>query len=169
MMRGKKQPADIDMLLVFKQKVDKDLEYVLRKRLEVIDHRITLISKIEGAIRSPDFDAREGILFEGMSLITGRYLADGYGFSSLGFFIYSTKGMSNVQKTKFYYALNGRGSSIGVIRDIEGIRISDNVIAVPLSKIELAKDFFDHVKIEYRYLPVMIPKRMFRRDLLSSC
>ena len=45
-LRGKKDPKDIDILLVFSKEVNKDIEYELRKSLITLSSKISIISTI---------------------------------------------------------------------------------------------------------------------------
>ncbi|MEW5896456.1 MAG: nucleotidyltransferase domain-containing protein [Nanoarchaeota archaeon] len=167
-MRGKLEPQDIDVLIIFKKKVDKDIEYEFKKLLLPTLKNVSLISKTEETYQEPSFDAREGILFEGYSLIKQGLIAAEFGFISLGLFFYSTKEMSNLNKTKFYYALNGRKPAKGIVEKLKGIKLSDNLIAFPLDKIEPAKAFFNFWKMEYRYVPTLIPQRLGRKEIIGT-
>ena len=168
LMRGKAEPGDIDLLIVFREKINKDVEYEFKKLLSPAIKNLSLISKTEEACQEPSFDAREGILFEGYSLVKQKYLAESFGFISLGLFFYRTKELNNLNKTKFYYALNGRGKSKGLVEKLNGLKFSDNLIAFPLEKIEPAKNFFDFWKIEYKYVPSLIPQRLGRKGIIGK-
>ncbi|MBU0629071.1 MAG: nucleotidyltransferase domain-containing protein [Nanoarchaeota archaeon] len=163
--RGKENPNDIDVLVLFKDKVNKDVEYKLRKNL---GDDVSIISKTETGLIDVSFDAREGFLFEGYSLVDGKSVASRYGFSSFGLIIYDTKRMTNTQKTRFYYALNGRGGSSGVVESLSGIKLSDNILAVPLCKIENAKEFFDFWKLDYKYIPSLIPSTLAKKQIIGK-
>lgn len=168
LMRGKPEPQDIDILILFRKKIDKEIEYEFKKLLLPKIKNISLISKTEETCQESSFDAREGILFEGYSLIKGSFLAEGFGFISFGLFFYSTKELSNTDKTKFYYALNGRNLAKGMVEKLKGIKLSDNLIAFPLDEIELAKNFFDFWKLEYRYVPALMPQRLGRKEIIGT-
>jgi predicted nucleotidyltransferase len=167
-IRGKDNPKDIDIIIIFKDIVNKDREYQIRKELSKKIDNIQIISKTEEQYKEPSFDAREGILFEGYSLISNLLLAENYGFRSLGMFIYQTNKLSNVNKTRFYYALNGRKEQEGIIKTIKAIKLSNNVILVNLDKIETAKDFFEFWKIEYKYVPTLLPIRMGKASIINK-
>jgi len=167
-IRGKLEPNDIDILLIFKRKVNKDIEYELKNLFLKSTNNVSIISKTEEECIDPSFDARESILFEGYSLINSKFIAEDFGFISFGLFFYNTKGLSNVKKTRFYYALNGRSSIKGVIDNLCAIKLSDNLIAVQLDKIESAKEFFEHWGLNYKYVPSLIPKRMGRRGIIGK-
>ncbi len=164
-MRGKENPSDIDVLIVFKNEVNKNIEYEFKRLFSNIN--LQIISKTEAGVKEQSFSARDSILFEGYSLIRRIYLADEKGYTSLGLFSYQTRNLSNVQKTKFYYAFNGRNSA-GFAKELNCIKISDNLISVNLEYIEKAKGFFEYWKIDYRYVPCLIPERMAKKHILGK-
>ncbi|MFH1316061.1 MAG: nucleotidyltransferase domain-containing protein [Candidatus Woesearchaeota archaeon] len=164
-IRGKKNPSDIDIMILFDKKIDKNAEYEFRKKIK---ENASVISKTTDSVNEYSFDAKEGLLFEGYSLVNSRFLSSNNGFSSLGIFIYETKKMSNTNRTKFYYALNGRRGSNGVLKDLNAIKLSDNIIGIPLDMIETAKDFFSLWKIEYKYIPALIPERLNKRKIIEK-
>ncbi len=165
-VRGKYTPGDIDILVLFTTQVSKEMEYEIRKELSQFSSHVSLISKTKKTILDPAFDARESILFEGKSLFSKKTLAEQYGFSSLGMFRYAIKGWSNLQKTKFYYALNGRSGKGGILDLFHAVKFSDSVFLVPMDKIEPMKEFLDSWKITYMYTPILLPERMNHKRFL---
>ena len=164
-MRGKENPSDVDVLIVFKNEVNKNIEYEFKRLFSNIN--LQIISKTESSVKEQSFSARDSIFFEGYSLIRRIYLADEKGYASLGLFYYQTRNLSNVQKTKFYYAFNGRNSP-GFAKELNCIKISDNLIGVNLEYIEKAKGFFEYWKIDYKYIPCLIPERMAKKHILGK-
>lgn len=167
-LRGKLEPEDIDILVLFSKKTDIEIEYEFKKQVSKIIRNVSLISKTENTLHDPLFAAREAILFEGYSLIKKEFISSLSGFDSLGIFIYSTKELKNVEKTRFYYALNGRRGASGVVDLLNAVKLSDNIIAVPLEKIEEAKEFFEQQNIEFRYMPSLIPSRLSKKHILGK-
>ena len=167
-VRGKRKPRDTDILVVFKKKVIKEAEYQIRKKLEQYFPGVALISKTSGTLLEPTFDARESALFEGMSLITGQNLARRYGFISFGMFKYTFGKWEKLQKTKFYYALNGRKGNKGISQKLECLKLSDRIILAPLGNIEPFREFLDSWKLEYTYVPTMIPERLSHKKILEA-
>lgn len=167
-IRGKIHPSDIDIMILFKKAVDKDAEYIIRKEIEKHYGNASVISKTLKTALEPTFDARESILFEGVSLLSGKNLAKDYGFSSMGMIRYEIKGWTNLQKTKLYHALNGRSGKGGMLKELDCTKFSDNIIIVPLNKIEQIKDFIESWKINYTYMPILIPERMNSKKILQQ-
>src|SRR3989344_858236 len=158
LMRGKEKPNDIDILVIFKNKIDKEMEYNLGKILRKYYPSISLISKYREDIRKSSFNARESVLFEGFSLLSGKNLAQEYGFNSFGMFKYDFSQWDKLQKTKFYYGLNGRRGE-GISQKLDCIRLSDKVILVPLNKTEKFREFLESWNLESKYIPLLIPER----------
>src|SRR3989344_873906 len=167
-IRGKQNPSDIDVLILFKSKVNKDVEYAIRKELDKHYNNISVISKTEKTLFDVGFDARESILFEGESILSGRNIAESYGFSRFAGFKYNFKGWTDLQKTKFYYALNGRRKNNGIAKELDVIKLSNSFIIVPIHKMELFKNFLDAWQINYKYIPLIMPSRLGRKSILES-
>lgn len=167
-IRGKEHPNDIDILLLFKNKVDKNIEYTVRTILQKYLKNISIISKTEHTMMDEAFDARESMLFEAKSLLTGKNVAQQYGFSAFGLCKYTFGTWTLLQKTKFYHALNGRGKETGIIQKLEGIKLSDSVILVPLEYIEQFRAFLEYWKLEYTYVPILLPSRLGRKSILEN-
>ena len=167
LIKGKEKPNDVDILVIFKKRVIKDQEYQIKKILTKHYNNVSIISKTKKTITEASFDARESILFEAFSLLTKKNLAEEYGFISFGLFKYNFSNWDKLQKTKFYYALNGRGSEEGIFQQLNSIKLSDQTILIPLNKIDNFKEFLDSWKLDYKYIPIMIPKRLGKSKILS--
>ena len=63
-LRGKLEPEDIDILILFNKKINKDIEYEFKKQASKIIENISLISKTEDTLYDPSFSAREGRMSE---------------------------------------------------------------------------------------------------------
>jgi len=164
-VRGKEHPGDIDILVIFKDKVDKVVEYDIRKILQEEFSKVSIISKTLHTIISQTFDARESILFEGKSILTGKTLGEKYGYSSYGAFKYNLKDWTNLKRTKFYYALNGRSGNEGFSDKLNCIKFSDRIVFVPLEHIEKFREFLNSWEMEFIYIPLLIPARFKKKHL----
>ena len=165
LIRGKTEPNDIDVLLLFTLKVDKEIELAFRGQCK--EKNLDLLSKTVESCQQETFLARDSLLFEGYSLVQRRFLAAQYEHTSFGLFFYATKDLSNTRRTRFYYALNGR-TSLGMVERLQAIKLSDSILAVPLSTIEPARLFFEHWNLPFRYVPVLLPERMARKHILAK-
>jgi len=167
-IRGKTDPNDIDMIIIFRKKLNKDIEYEFKKNVSSFIPNLAIISKTKNTVQDSSFSARESLLFEGYSLLKKRFIANQLGFSSYGFFKYNTKSLNNTNKTKFYYSLNGRRGSNGIVVEKNWLKISDNILGVHLNEIENAKSFFEQWGIDYTYLPILMPSRLAKKHIIGK-
>jgi len=167
-VRGKTNPKDIDVIILFKKNVDKNAEYKIRKELERHYKNISIISKTVRSVLEPTFDARESILFEGISILSGKRLSETQGFSPLGMFKYDIKNWNNLKRTKFYYALNGRSGKGGILQSLDCIKLSDNIILTNLEHVDQIKEFLDSWNLTYIYIPTLIPSRLNKKSILQG-
>ena len=165
--RGKDKPTDMDILVLFKERINKDAEYAIRKEVEKHQKNVSIVSKTEKTVLDEAFDARESIIFEGRSLLSGDKLAERHGFGSFGMFKYDFGEWSKLKKTKFYHALNGRGDKKGIADTLNCIKLADSLLLAPLEYIEGLKEFLEAWKINYVYIPTLIPIRLGRRKILE--
>lgn len=158
LMKGKVNPNDIDILLIFKEKIDKTLETIFKKAIN--ETKVELNSVTLQEFESEDFMAKEGIYLEGYSLITNEPINKKLGFFSLAFIKYSLDNIKGSKRTQFYYALNGRDGKTGFLKEIGAQRFSENIIICDYAIIEKIKDFFEQWEIKYELIPSLIPLRL---------
>lgn len=160
-VKGKQKPNDLDLLVVYKSKVNLDLSYHLRKSLEKLDLKAEIISKTYLDLFAEDFKARESILTEGYSLISKNFISQGLGFSNLILFNYSLKSLNKSQRMMFYYALYGRKKTDeGILKKLDSIKFSENLVLAPVNQESPMEDFFNTWKIDFQKIPVLMPQRI---------
>lgn len=156
-VRGKKEPKDIDLLLLFAQRIDNDAAYRLRKILEKkVGIEVQITSKTYRQLFSSKFVARESILAEGRSILVGKTFSEAFGYSSHTMLKYSLKGRDKSEKMQFYYALHGRKTE-GLLKRTGSTRFSESVLLVPTKNLDAVLEFFTHWKIDARKSIVLIP------------
>jgi len=158
-VRGKKKPADIDILLIFKNQENSELTYQLTKIFEGHNLNSELTSITYQEMFDINFLPRESILSEGYSLITDKKLSESFGFQTFIMFIYSQKGFSQTKRMKFHYALNGRNKNPGILKQMNAVKLADTVVLVPLENSEEFKSFLSLWGISFKNFNVLIPQR----------
>jgi len=153
-VKGKEKPNDIDLLLIFKDKVDLKTASTLRNLLK----NAQVTSKTYEELFKTQFLPRESILSEGVSSLTGLKLSESYGYFSFILVSYSLKNFSNSQRTKFFYALRGRNSK-GLIEGLKIMRLSDTILLVPVEKSAEFREFLKKWGVIYKESEVLIPER----------
>ena len=162
--RGKEKPKDIDLFILYKEKVDLNLDHILKKRLEKFNIQIT--SKSYKELLESSFKARESILSEGYSLILNKKISKGFGFSNFTLFKYELKGKNKSERMRFYYSLYGRGKEKGILDKLKGLKFSGSTIFCPIESTEEMKEFFDNWNMEYMQFPVLVPERIVISKLI---
>jgi len=159
-IKGKDNPADTDILLLFKDKESIDVSYELRKKLEGIGLKPEITTKKYESLFDPTFKAREAILGEGYSLTRKGFISEGFGYSSMIAIQYELKGASQVKRMQLQYALYGRDKKSGITKELKLKKFSNTVFLCPIENSEKAKEFFESWKIKFEMFPILIPQRM---------
>jgi|SRR3989344_5991809 len=158
-IKGKENPKDIDLLILYKDKKNIEKSYELKKILKNFNVEITDKSYLE--LFDESFKVREGILSEGYSVVNKKFLSEGFGYLSFILFKYELKGFSKSNRMRFYYGLSGRGKNDkGIIDDLSLIKFSDTILLCPVENAEKIKEFLNYWKIKYIEFPIMIPSRL---------
>ncbi|MEK6932276.1 MAG: nucleotidyltransferase domain-containing protein [Nanoarchaeota archaeon] len=158
-IKGKENPKDIDILILYKDKKNIEKSYELKKLLKGFNIEITDKTYLE--LFDESFKIREGILSEGYSVINKKSFSEGFGYLSFILFKYELKGFNKSDRMRFYYGLYGRNKNDkGIIDDLGLIKFSDTIIFCPVKNAEKIKEFFDYWKIKYMEFPIMIPNRL---------
>jgi predicted nucleotidyltransferase len=159
-MKGKDKPNDVDVLIIFRENVNKEVEYSFRHVLKLIEENISLNSITVQELRSGNYSATEGLYLEGYSLIRGKLLAEEMALLGTAIIIYDLSKIKGSDRIRFYYALNGRDGSKGFISSVGAKRLADNVFLCHYNKIEEIKPFFEQWNIPTEIVPALIPKRL---------
>jgi predicted nucleotidyltransferase len=159
-MKSKENYNDIDVLIIFKTKINKKIEVKLKEKfnLKKIDLNSTTLKDLD----ENNFIAQEGIYLEGKSLITEKSVSEKWGFKSIAFINYDLKKIKGSNRTRFYYALQGRNDQEGYLEKVGAKRYSENVLICDYTIVEKIKTFLDYWKIDYKITPTLIPKRLFK-------
>jgi predicted nucleotidyltransferase len=134
-VKGKDTPSDIDIMILF---ADGSLRERLNKLQDIktkIKTKMTEKVDVKQMLLKDFFDsaflARTGILLEGVSIFNGNSFSETLGFKSYALFWYNLANLNHTQKVIFNYILAGRKRK-GVIEELEGIRISNGAIKIPI-------------------------------------
>lgn len=158
--RGKENPSDIDILAIYKSKDNMELSYKLKKQLERYKLNIQVTSKKYADLFKPGFKAREAVLSEGYSLINNTFISRGLGYGNMKMFRYELKKLNKSQRMRFYYALYGRDSSGGILKDLNAKKFADTILLCPIENSESLKEFLERWNLSYLEVPALIPERI---------
>ena len=158
-VKGKEEPPDIDILILYKNKENLELNYELKKILEKISSKVQISAQTYNGVFKPSFKAREAFL-EAYSLIFDTNISEGLGYLNKVLFKYELKKLSKSDRMRFYHALYGRGNSKGILKELNAVKFAETIVLCPQESSESMKDFFNSWKIHYSNAPILIPKRV---------
>ncbi len=166
-VRGKEEPGDIDLLIIYVSKVDVEHSYELRKNLERGGFKVHVVSELYEKLFNSNFLARESILLEGYSLRKGDFLFSAFGFSSMVFFRYYLKGKSSSERMRFYYSLYGRGDEKGILDKFNAWKFSDRIIVCSVKDVEDVRGFLEKWGLRFDEFSVLLPARVAGKKFLE--
>ena len=158
-IRGKDDAADIDILLIYASEKNIAIPHRIRKRLQQIDKRVSIIDKTYAELFSTAFQAREAFITEGYSLLYARPLAEGLGLANYIMFKYTLGDANKSTRMRFYYALHGRGQE-GILKRTRATKFADTVLLCPIEHTQEMKEFLNAWNLPILEMPVLIPQRL---------
>ncbi|MEK6901664.1 MAG: nucleotidyltransferase domain-containing protein [Nanoarchaeota archaeon] len=155
--KGKIDPQDIDILVIFREGTLKER----LAKLQDIKTKIKLEKKTDlkailwEELFGDEFFARAGIFLEGISVFDGRTIAEKTGFSAATIFTYSLKEKSHTEKVKFNYVLSGRNTA-GIVKKLQGKHLAPGVILIPIKHSPEFEDVLRMHKINYQAKNILV-------------
>ncbi|MFH1065406.1 MAG: nucleotidyltransferase domain-containing protein [Nanoarchaeota archaeon] len=156
--KGKEEPGDIDLLLIFR-------EVSLKERAETAQNfKEKLGNKPEGVdiktinlheLFESDFLARQAVLVEGYSLLHNMPFCETMGFKGYALFTYSLKGLTQNEKTRFVYALSGRIKK-GIISELKAEPLGRGAVIAPISNSLRFEAFMQKWHLNYKKKSIMV-------------
>jgi predicted nucleotidyltransferase len=129
-----KKPNDIDIAVIFsKIPVKEQLEQAqkIKKQLQkVFDIPVHISSYDLYSFFDKGNFAKEGILFYGKSMISGRYFSELFGIVPRVQISYSLNKLKKKDKVRFNYLLSGKMGKYGLLREYHGMLVSHRLIEI---------------------------------------
>ena len=166
-VRGKEKPKDIDLLLIYKSKVNAELSYNIKKEFEAFNLKVDLASKVYADLFKSAFVARESYLSEGYSLVQKGFISEKLGFKPVVLFRYDLTNLNKSERMRFYYSLYGRNSE-GIIKKLGLTKFSERILISPIDKSEEVKEYLDNWKIGYLETPILMPSRILESEAFKE-
>ena len=159
-VKGKETPQDLDLLIIFKEKKEYQLAQELKKSIQSRTKlNVEIILKTYEELFLENFIAREAILAESYSLLNKINFAAGFGYLTRVLFSYQLKGKTSSERTRFYYALYGRGFK-GVLENLNAQKYAETVILCPLENQMKMREFLESWKVEFKEISLLMPQRL---------
>lgn len=151
--RGKSKPGDVDICLIFREKVNlkivKTVEGILGER-----YHISSLTANDFFIRTHSLV--KTLLLEGESLISGKKFAEGFGLEAKLLYSYDLSQEKASKKVKFVYLLRGRESPGGLVKKWRGEFISKSAFIVPVGKDSEVQEVMEEWKIRHKRRRIML-------------
>ena len=160
-IRNKDNPNDIDVLILFKDKIDSDISYELKKEFRSAGFEVEISSINYEKLISGNFLPSEGIISDGYSFIYNKFISEGLGYMHFHLFRYELQALNKSERMRFYYSLYGRTKDKkGMISELKAIKFSETILLCPSENSDRMKVFLDSWRIKYLEFPILIPLRI---------
>lgn len=144
-VRGKLKPNDIDLCIIFKDKVDHHFITGINSKFENL--HISALT-IDNFFAKPHTLIRT-LLLEGISLFSNKKLSNIYGLNSYALYNYNLSKIESSKKVRFIYLLKGRKNAKGIIENLGGEFLSPASFMVPINKDTEIVEIFNKWNIQY--------------------
>lgn len=152
-VRGKSNPNDIDVCLIFRNKADLN---IIKKVQAILGDNYHIISlTVDNFFTNPHSLAKT-LLLEGESLITGKKFADVFSLKAKVIYYYDISKEEASKKVRFVYLLRGRVSSNGLVKELNGEFISNSAFLIPIENDAKIQEVFNSWKVKYKRIRVML-------------
>ena len=150
-LKDKKNPNDLDIIVIFTEKNYEKAEKILPKlkdEIASIENNVEIHLELSYADKLFTEEIFQAIIHEGFSLKHNKRIADLIGFSSKSLFTFSLNNLTKSKKVQFSYALYGRKKD-GLIYQEKGEYLGKGSFIVPTPKEELFKELLNKWDIKY--------------------
>ncbi len=155
--KGKKNPSDIDLAIIFKSLPLKDRLIFIQEMKKKLPQNIKYDFKgiLLTELFDPAFFGRTGIVWEGLSLFNNRPFAQRMGFLPKALFIYDLKDKSHTEKVKINYILKGRKRE-GMIQKLKGKHEAPGVVEIPFNNVLEFEDILKKQNIQFQRKNILV-------------
>ncbi len=154
---GKEKPRDIDICIIFRKRIDRELIKSLNEQFEKKELNVHVSFLTSDAFFTKKTHAlAKTLLFEGISLITEKPFSKVYGLASWTLYTYDLSKLKKSKKVRFVYLLKGRGEEKGIVEQLDGKFIAPGSFIIPIAKDREIIEIFDSWKIKYTRKKIML-------------
>jgi len=160
-IRGKENPADMDIAIIISEKklfaFKLELAQKLRQSLKFQNLKFDVKVVDFDDFQDSNFLARQGIILEGFSVTRNKFLGEIFGFKQYCIFKYGLQNLSLTKKRVFSYALSGRYGEEGLKNSKKIEQLGRGVLKVPIQHSEEFESFLQHYGVDYKIEYCLIP------------
>ena len=133
-VKGKIEPRDIDIAIIFRDKVDLKLINQLNEAYEKKGFNVHISSLVIDNFFTKPHSLIRTMLFEGISLLTNKTIAENYGLMSWSIYNYNLTSLEKSKRVRFVYILKGRGKEKGLVEEFKGKFLAPGCFIIPVEK-----------------------------------
>ncbi|MBW2989981.1 nucleotidyltransferase domain-containing protein [Candidatus Woesearchaeota archaeon] len=148
-VKGKTEPQDIDIAVIFKGKADVKLIGRLDEACEKNGFNAHISSLVIDNFFTKPHSLIRAVFFEGISLLTDKAIAGNYGLTSWSVYNYNLTGLKKSERVRFVYVLKGRGREKGLIEEFKGKFLAPGCFIVPVEKDNEILDVLKRWKVKF--------------------
>lgn len=153
LVKGKTQPNDIDICLIFKDQINLE---IIKEVQEILGDKYHISSlNTDNFFTKPHSLART-LLLEGQSILSKKKLSDNFGLFSNLLYSYDISKETPSKKVRFVYLLRGRGKEEGIVNKFKGSFISNNAFIIPIEKDNEMQEILNQWQIRYQRKKFML-------------
>lgn len=143
-VKGKAAPRDIDIATISEEKISSSIP----------GFHISNLNPSEFFINPPSIVTT--LLREGYSLKNSKALSEILRFKSRVLFAYALNGLTNSEKVTAVSFLRGKNKNPGLVKQIEGEWLANQVFTIPLESEHIMEGFLIKSKIKFNKYHILI-------------
>lgn len=146
LVKEKIHPIDIDIAIIFRDSIKRE---ILKKFQDALGKKYHISSLVVDQFFTKPHSLAKTLLFEGISLISGKKIADNFDLQPFTLYTYDLTREKPSKKVRFVYLLKGRANSKGIIEQFDGLYISQGSFIIPVEKDEEMLEIFKKWGIKF--------------------
>ena len=152
-VKGKDKPNDIDICLVFREKVDLD---IVKKSQQILGDEYHVSSLTVDNFFTKPHSLAKTLLLEGKSIFSRESFSGVFGLESKLIYSYDLSKEKPSKKVSFVHLMRGRGKNEGLIIKWKGEFISRNSFLISIEKDNEVQEVFNKWEVKYNRRRVML-------------
>jgi predicted nucleotidyltransferase len=154
--KGKKDPKDIDISVIFRNKINLELNGKINEEYEKKDLNVHVSSLTVDDFFTKPISLMRSIFFEGISLLNKKRILENYGLTAWSIYNYNLTNLKKSDRVRFVYLLKGREKEEGLIKTFKGNFLAPGCFMVPIEKDNEVLEILNKWKIIFKRKKCML-------------
>ena len=152
-VKGKDKPNDIDICLIFREKVDLAL---VKKSQQILGDEYHVSSLTVDNFFTKPHSLAKTLLLEGKSVFSKVFFSEVFGLDPKLVYSYDLSKEKPSKKVSFVHLMRGRGKNEGLVKKWKGEFISRNSFLVSIEKDNEVQEVFNKWEVKYTRKKIML-------------